>query len=304
MKRLIPIVRDDVFGLFDRNIDGKVVLVTMDAVHLSRMLPELLDTFIRTEHKRGVVISYDRPAECIRAVLKKCWVPMEDLVIIDGATHIGGLPKEDTGTKVANIRVLEDPFDLGYMMQTLEEVLRTGFSECGPASIDIEIRQDLDRKDLEEVLLRAELEIYGIKAPERSIMMRRIMQRVKQQARDLEVQARSSVDAKDPRRGIPPGSAVSLDQWKASLHEGADFVLIENLAAMSAYFSEKDLDDMLRGLKDLISKGLCSSVLIFLDRNQYEGIVKELGEGPDLGYELEEVSDMGVQSFRFAPYGS
>jgi hypothetical protein len=302
MKRLIPLVKDDVYGLFDRPLSGKVVLVTMDAIHMSRLLTELLDTFIRTEHKKGVVISYDRPAECIRAALKKAWVPMEDLVIIDGVTRIGGLPKKVSRQSAPHIKVLEDPFDLKYIMATLEEVLKTEFSGRTPGQNVHELVPGRDSKDLEEVLIKAELDLFGMKGSEPSLMKRRIMQRVKEQVRSLELQARQNIDAQDLRRGIPPSTAVSVDQWQASLHDCADFVILENLAALSAYFGNQDLDELLLRFKELVAGGLCTTVLIFLDTDQYTWLVEGLKEGPDLGFELEETSDMGVQGFRFAPY--
>jgi hypothetical protein len=265
---------------------------------MSRVLSEVLGTFVNAEHKKGVVISYDRPGECIRSVLRKCWIPIEDLILLDGATRIGGLPTEHDGKDpmAPRIRVLEDPFDLGCLMEALRKALLEDFKD--KASMPEEVRGK-DPRVLEEELLKAELDIYGIEGSGWSLLKHRIKQRIKESVRMMDLEA--PVPGKHQDKGIPAGTAVSVDEWLASQREGADFVIIENLAVLSAYLSEEALDEMLRGLRSLIAEDLCRSVLIFLDRMQYQSVVEGLTEAPDIGYELETETDMGITGYRFIP---
>ena len=309
MKRLIPIIRDDVYGLFDRDLTGKIVLVTMDAPHVSRMLLELLEVFVKSEHKKGIILSYDRPASCIKAVLGKFWISVDDIVFLDGATRIGGLPRErdGEGPRGAKVRFLEEPFDIKCLMGTLRDVLFKEFKEKaqspgadgkGPIEADGE---GSDRKALEKELIETELEFYGIQGSESSIMKYRIMQRVKERVRRMEMGLDHDDRGDRPRKGIPAGTTLSVKEWLASWREGADFIVVENLATMSAYFSDEDLDEILRCFKTLIAEGLCKSVVIFLDRRQYQRVMDPLRETPDVEFGLESNIYMGVTGYRFVP---
>jgi hypothetical protein len=297
MKRLIQIVRDDVHGIFDRDIGGKVVLMTMDARHLTRMLPEVLEAFINAEFKKGVIVSYDRPGNCIRSTLKKLWIPADRLVIIDGATRLGGLPEDrkaaDDGG--AAVRVLEDPFDIGCLETTLKETLRKDFSAkaSGP---------DTDptapaKETLEDEILRAELGRYGLRGQEWSMMRHRIVQRVKDRVRDLG----PSDEGNDPFRIFPTKVTFSVDEGQTPCREGADFIIVENLAVVSAYLSHENIDRLLRSLRSFVAEGLCRFVLVFLDREQYQWVIDGLKEVPDIEFELETNIYMGVTGYRFVP---
>lgn len=305
MKRLIPIIRDGVYGLFDRDLTGKIVLVTMDATHVSRMLLEVLEVFVRSEHKKGVILSYDRPASCIKSVLGKFWIPVDDIVFVDGATRIGGLPREldEKDPKGAKVRILEEPFDLECLMGSLRDVLlkdikdkALGPDADGKESIDAD--EGRGRKAIEEELLKAELDIYGIKGLESSMMRYRIMQRVKEKVHRMEMEPDIGNRGNKGRKGIPDGTTSSVKEWLASWREGADFIVVENLATLSAYFSDEDLDELLRCFKTLIAEGLCRSVVIFLDRRQYHWVMDQLREAPDVAFDLETNIYMGVTGYR------
>jgi hypothetical protein len=278
MRKFMPIMRDSIHGIFDRDVSGKIVLVNMDATQVSRMLIEVLEMFTKIEGKKGVVLSYDRPAWNIHEVLRKFWIPTKDLVFVDGVSRLSGHVHRPIGQGLVDPQVIDvlDPFDVrcllgriraSFLLQRSRRIVPSKTQQVALAN----------RKG--EDMARAELGLLGMDGVEWSIMRYRILERAKGNAKTH-----------------PKGDD---DDWEGAY--AADFMVIENLTTIMCYLSREGIEELIGGLRSFIAEGLCRTVIILLDREQYMWLKAGLRDRPDVMFELETNVYHGVIGYRLIP---
>jgi hypothetical protein len=296
MKRLVPIIRDDIYGMFDRDITGRIVLVTMDATQVSRMLVEILGSMLNVKGRKGVVLSYDRPARNIHRILKRFWIPTRDLVYVDGFSRQAGEANRPIGVGLTNPAFLDvlRPFSVGSVLERLRAAFLLHGSRRRPVDRGrrTDSRGQVDLGSAEEIAL-AELGLFGAEGLDWSMLRHRTMERARALARERGlVVGRDRTKAALDRRL----DDAEDDGWEGAY--AADFLVIENLAGLAYSLGNERLDDLLNGLRSLIAEGMCRCVIILLDRFQYPWMTEGLREMPDLRFDLETSGYLGIIGYR------
>ena len=282
MRKFVPIVRDDINGIFDRDVSGKIVVVNMESLQVSKMLVEILETFTKIEGKKGVVLSYSRPMHNLVRILKRFWVPTKDLIMVDGTWRFGQVRNKAIGSGLSNPPVLDvlEPFSVNSL---LERIMAATLIHRARKKVAMQVNGKRDL-EMEEEIEKAEMVMYGQEdGVEWSIMKHR---------------------ARERARGVVWKRAIGEDEDR---HRGwdsvyaTDFLVIENFQELFHYFSNEDIDELIRGLRGLIASGLIRSVIVLLDRRQYFHVVDGLKEFPDLRFELRTSSYQGVTGYRLVP---
>jgi hypothetical protein len=283
MKRFVPIVRDDINGIFDRDVTGKIVVVNMESLQVSRMLVEILENFTKIERKRGVVLSYSRPMHNLVRILKRFWVPIKDLIMVDGTWRFGKVRNRPIGSGLSNPQVLDvlEPFSVNSL---LERIMAATLIHRARKKVAMQVTDGNRDLEMENEIEKAEMVMYGdVDGVEWSIMKHRARERAR------EVVWKRTV-GEDEDRGR---------DWESVY--ATDFLVIENFQELFHYFSNDDIDELIRGLRGLIASGLIRSVIVLLDRRQYFHVVDNLKEFPDLRFELRTSSYQGVTGYRLVP---